>query len=53
MTFGRRPGHEAVAIADARTADVERRYRDHYPGAVDCLLSDFSSLPTYTFRAPR
>ncbi len=41
------PGHEAVAIANARATDFERKYRDRYPGAVECLLSDFSSLTTH------
>jgi len=41
------PGHAAVAVATARAADFERRYRSRYPGAVDCLLTDFSSPTTY------
>jgi len=45
--IGAPPGHEAVAIANRRAAGFKRKYRDRYPGAVDCLLSDFNSLTSH------
>lgn len=41
------PGEEAIGIANARAADFERKYRTRYPSAVDCLLTDLSSLTTF------
>jgi putative transposase len=45
--IGAPPGHEAVAIANRRAAGFKRKYRHRYPGAVDCLLSEFSSLTSH------
>jgi len=41
------PGEAAVAVANARAAEFEAKYRARYPGAVDSLLSDLSSLPAH------
>jgi len=41
------PGHEAVAIAEARAQDFARQWADRYPKAVECLQEDFSSLTTF------
>jgi transposase-like protein len=41
------PGHDAIAIAEARAADFQRKYESRYPRAAECLTEDFSSLTTY------
>jgi transposase-like protein len=41
------PGEAAVAVANARAAEFEAKYRARYPGAVDSLLSDLSSLTAH------
>jgi putative transposase len=41
------PGEAAVAVANARAAEFEVKYRALYPGAVDSLLSDLSSLTAH------
>lgn len=41
------PGRDAVAMAEARAKDFERKWRDRYPSAVACLMDDFSSLTTF------
>jgi putative transposase len=41
------PGREAVALAEARATDFERKWGDRYPSAVACLTDGFSSLTTF------
>ena len=40
-------GDRAVAVARARIAAFDKRYRPVYPSAVDCLTTDVESLTTY------
>ncbi len=46
------PGLDAVAHVQARIEEFARRWRDAYPGAVRCLLTDRESLTRY-LRVPR
>jgi len=41
------PGPRAVAIAQKRIDDFEKRYRKTFPSAVDCLLTDRAALTAY------
>ena len=46
------PGEAAVAEAVARARDFESRYRDRFPAAVSCVISNLDSLTTH-LRFPR
>ncbi len=41
------PGREAIALAEARANDFERKWAERYPSAVACLTDGFSSLTTF------
>jgi len=41
------PGEQAIAVARTRATEFAKTYQRRFPGAVDCLMSNFESLTTY------